>query len=148
MATVSYYTPQAQAMIAYHTLVILNGSLADVLPYVGYLFLISLAFFLVAIMLTGIVSVGSIAAAVSFPTVIWIFDAAGIIEYSTLLKAVCLPVGLLIVFTHRSNIARLAKGAENRFPKLMLLRSGAARRRATESRADRTEPPASTGEDR
>jgi len=49
MAKVSYYTPQAQAMIGYHTLVILKGTLADVLPYVGYLLGISLIFFLVAI---------------------------------------------------------------------------------------------------
>ncbi len=49
MAKVSYFTPQAQAMIGYHTLVILNGTLADVLPYVGYLLAISLIFFLIAI---------------------------------------------------------------------------------------------------
>jgi len=49
MAKVSYYTPQAQAMMGYHTLVILKGTLADVLPYVGYLLGISLIFFLIAI---------------------------------------------------------------------------------------------------
>ncbi len=49
MAKVSYYTPQAQAMIGYHTLIILNGTLAEVLPYVGYLLAISLIFFLIAI---------------------------------------------------------------------------------------------------
>ena len=49
MATLSYYTPQAQAMMGYHAIIILNGTLADVLPYVGYLLGISLIFFLVAI---------------------------------------------------------------------------------------------------
>jgi len=49
MAMVSRYTPQAQAMIAYHTLMILNGTLADVLPYVGYMLALSLVFFLIAI---------------------------------------------------------------------------------------------------
>jgi len=49
MAKLSYYTPQAQAMMGYHTLVILKGALADVLPYVGYLLGISLIFFLIAI---------------------------------------------------------------------------------------------------
>ena len=49
MATVSYYTPQAQAMMGYHALVILQGTLVDVLPYVGYLLGISLIFFLIAI---------------------------------------------------------------------------------------------------
>jgi ABC-type multidrug transport system permease subunit len=49
MAKLSYYTPQAQAMMGYHTLVILKGALTDVLPYVGYLLGISLIFFLIAI---------------------------------------------------------------------------------------------------
>jgi ABC-2 type transport system permease protein len=49
MAKVSYFTPQAQAMIGYHTLIILNGTLTEVLPYVGYLFALSLIFFLIAI---------------------------------------------------------------------------------------------------
>jgi ABC-type multidrug transport system permease subunit len=48
IAQVSYYTPQAQAMIAYHTLIILQGSLVQVLPYVGYLLALSLIFFLIA----------------------------------------------------------------------------------------------------
>ena len=49
MAKISYYTPQAQAMNGYHTLIILQGALVDVLPYVGYLLAISLVFFLIAI---------------------------------------------------------------------------------------------------
>jgi ABC-2 type transport system permease protein len=49
MATLSYYTPQAQAMMGYHTLVILKGTLIDILPYLGYLLGVSLIFFLIAI---------------------------------------------------------------------------------------------------
>jgi len=49
MAKLSYYTPQAQAMIGYHTLVILKGTLVDILPYFGYLLAASLVFFLIAI---------------------------------------------------------------------------------------------------
>lgn len=49
MAMVSRYLPQAQAMIAYHTLMITDGTLADVLPYIGYLLALSLIFFFVAI---------------------------------------------------------------------------------------------------
>jgi ABC-2 type transport system permease protein len=49
MAKVSFYTPQAQSMIAYHTLMITHGTLVDVLPYVGYLLVLSLGFFLIAI---------------------------------------------------------------------------------------------------
>ncbi len=49
MAKVSLYTPQAQAMIAYHTLMILGGSVVDVLPYCAYLLGLSLLFFVIAI---------------------------------------------------------------------------------------------------
>jgi len=49
MAIVSRYIPQAQAMIGYHTLMILEGTVVDILPYVGYLFLLSLIFFSIAI---------------------------------------------------------------------------------------------------
>jgi len=49
MAKVSYYMPQAQTMNAYHTLMILNGTLVEVLPYISYLLGIALIFFLIAI---------------------------------------------------------------------------------------------------
>lgn len=49
MATISFYMPQAQAMNAFHTLMILGGGFGDILPYVGYLLAVSLAFFVVAV---------------------------------------------------------------------------------------------------
>ena len=103
-------------------------------------FLGALACFALVIMITGIVSAGSISAALAFPVLIWMFDATGLVDYPTLLKIVCIPVGLLIVFTHRSNIGRLLTGTENRFPKLMLLRSKAAKRRAEKARGGNTTP--------
>lgn len=49
MALLSRYTPQAQATIAYHSMILQNGSLIDILPQIAYLFGISVVFFLIAI---------------------------------------------------------------------------------------------------
>lgn len=48
LALLSRLTPQAQAQMAYQNLIIMNGGVADVLPQVGYLLGLALAFFLVA----------------------------------------------------------------------------------------------------
>lgn len=92
-------------------------------------FLSALALFVLGILVSGAVSIGSITAAIAFPSLIWIFDLTGIADYSPLLKVVCIPVGLLIIFTHRKNLSRLFAGTEHRFPRLMVLRSKAARER-------------------
>jgi ABC-2 type transport system permease protein len=49
MAFLSRYTPQAQATIAYHTMLLQNGGLIDILPQIVYLLGLSLVFFLIAI---------------------------------------------------------------------------------------------------
>jgi ABC-2 type transport system permease protein len=49
VATLSRFTPQAQAQLAYFNLMLQEGTLVDVLPYIGYLLGLSLVFFLVAI---------------------------------------------------------------------------------------------------
>ena len=49
MAFISRYTPQAQATIAYHTLVLQGGGMLDILPQVVYLLVLSLIFFGVAV---------------------------------------------------------------------------------------------------
>lgn len=97
-------------------------------------FLATLTLFLLALFLTGIVSVGSISAAFFFPLLIWLLDSSGTAHYSLLLRIVSIAVGLLILFTHRSNIGRLLRHEENRFPRLMILRSKAARTRAEEAK--------------
>jgi ABC-2 type transport system permease protein len=49
MALLSRLTPQAQATIGYHTIILQGGGVVDILPQVGYLLLLSLIFFLIAI---------------------------------------------------------------------------------------------------
>jgi len=48
MAFLSRITPQAQATIAYHTLLLQDGGLLDILPQLVYLLALSLVFFLIA----------------------------------------------------------------------------------------------------
>lgn len=94
------------------------------IPFVIVLFLFALA-----IMLTGIVSVGSLTAALSFPFVILLLSVTGLFQTSDILFYFSIPLALVIVFTHRSNIVRLLHGNENRFPRLMLLRGKKKRNR-------------------
>ncbi len=84
--------------------------------------LIVVLIFLVLIISTGIVSVGSIAAAICFPFVVLILPALGAGTFSAVLLWFSVPLALLIVFTHRKNIARLLHGQENRFDNLMVFR--------------------------
>ena len=70
--------------------------------------------FVIAIALSGIVSVGSIAAAIGFPLILLLLDATGVSSPSALLLWVSLFIALLILFTHRTNIARLLRGEEKR----------------------------------
>ncbi|MFC1607733.1 glycerol-3-phosphate 1-O-acyltransferase PlsY [Candidatus Latescibacterota bacterium] len=65
---------------------------------------------------TGYVSVGSIVAAVVLPVSL---ITEGLIRgnHSAILMGVSIVVGALVVVRHRSNIARLLKGEENRFGK-------------------------------
>jgi ABC-2 type transport system permease protein len=49
LAILSRLTPQANAQMAYHTLIIQNGGVGDVLLNVGYLLALSLVFFLIAV---------------------------------------------------------------------------------------------------
>jgi glycerol-3-phosphate acyltransferase PlsY len=74
----------------------------------------ALLVFVLGVASTGIVSVGSLAAAVSFPALLLLFELTGIASTSPLLLWVSIPIALLIVFTHRGNIARLLRGEERR----------------------------------
>ncbi len=65
---------------------------------------------------TGYVSVGSVAAAIILPVMV---IALGIRQgdLSAAMAVLSIIVGLLVVVRHRSNMARLLKGEENRFGK-------------------------------
>lgn len=49
LATISRYTPQAQAQLAYFGLLIQNAGLMEVLPYIGYMLGLSAVLFLLAV---------------------------------------------------------------------------------------------------
>ncbi len=74
----------------------------------------ALAIFALVVMISGIVSAGSLAAALSFPLVLLLLEQAGVSATSPLLLWVSVPIALLIVYTHRSNIVRLLRGEERR----------------------------------
>jgi acyl phosphate:glycerol-3-phosphate acyltransferase len=85
---------------------------------VASLYPLALAFclpvFAAVLLATGYVSVASMAAAVSLPLLLLVIGATGIQQVPPILFWFSIPVALLIVFTHRSNIRRLAAGTENR----------------------------------
>ncbi|NBC30843.1 MAG: glycerol-3-phosphate 1-O-acyltransferase PlsY [Spirochaetes bacterium] len=84
--------------------------------------LLAVAVFLIVAMATGYVSLGSITGAISFPIIAVVLSATGVREIAPTLLIVAIPISLLIVYRHRTNIRRLLRGEENRFEKLMLFR--------------------------
>jgi acyl phosphate:glycerol-3-phosphate acyltransferase len=71
---------------------------------------IALAVFILAILLTRYVSVGSIAAAVALPVAVSVMMPDNI-----LLRIVTIALGALAIYKHKSNIQRLIAGTESRF---------------------------------
>jgi glycerol-3-phosphate acyltransferase PlsY len=80
------------------------------------------AVFIVAVVLSGYTSLGSVLAAISFPFIMLAVVATGIHEVPLFLRYLSVPLALLILFTHRSNIGRLLRGEENRFERIMIFR--------------------------
>lgn len=75
--------------------------------------LVSLALFIIVILLTRYVSLGSIIGTVSFPISAILFKGKIEIWYIVLLIMLC----SLIVFMHKGNISRLLKGTESKIGK-------------------------------
>ena len=79
--------------------------------------------FVLTLIMTGYVSVGSIFAATSLPIFLLLMpplfgrDPA---QFSLLIFALLVP--WFVIYTHRSNIGRLREGSENRFEKAMIFR--------------------------
>lgn len=73
------------------------------------IFLVAIALFVLAVVTTRWVSLGSILGAMSFPVTMWIF------YQDALLTGIALAMGIAIIFMHRSNIGRILSGTENRF---------------------------------
>ena len=70
--------------------------------------LIGLVVFLLTVLVTRYVSVGSIAAAISLPVVVCLT------QNGLLLDVVSVALGALAIYKHKSNIQRLRNGTENR----------------------------------
>jgi len=91
--------------------------LGAVLGISGWLFLVMIATFLAVVILFGYVSLGSMLAAVSVAAAIALGDFA---PRAPLLSFAVLAA-LLVVYTHRSNIARIRSGDESQARRLWLL---------------------------
>jgi glycerol-3-phosphate acyltransferase PlsY len=70
------------------------------------------AVFVVVVLLTRYVSVGSMAGAVALPAAVWIQQ-----PHQVLLGGVTTALGALAIYKHQSNIRRLLAGTENRLGK-------------------------------
>jgi glycerol-3-phosphate acyltransferase PlsY len=92
-------------------------------------FLCSAGVFGIVLISTGIVSVASMTAAALFPVVLLVLDGAGIVRVSPVLFWFSIPMAILILFTHRTNIRRLIEGTENRFPRVMIFHRLLGRKR-------------------
>ena len=83
---------------------------------------VAVGIFLLVVFASGYVSLGSIIAAVALPTTMLVrynifhVDIEG---YHTLIFF-CVGLAVLIIYTHRANIRRLAEGRESRFNKLRI----------------------------
>ena len=70
---------------------------------------IAFALFLLSVIVTKWISLGSILGAVSFPVTTWVFYR------DPVLTAMALGMAAVVVFMHRSNIGRIIRGKENKF---------------------------------
>ena len=79
--------------------------------------LICVIVWLVMLIFTGFVGLGTMAAGITLPIVTFIFYSKGI---HSPFGAFSLIITLLIFYTHRQNIKRMFAGKENKFEKIML----------------------------
>ncbi len=85
---------------------------------------IAIGIFLVAVLFSGYVSLGSIAGAIAFPSSLFLrYNIFGVdIPSYSIIIYFASALAILILYTHRTNISRLLKGTENRFAKLQILK--------------------------
>jgi glycerol-3-phosphate acyltransferase PlsY len=88
----------------------------------GWLLLVFLATFLVTVMLCGFVGLGSMLGAAAVAVAV----AVGNFPPRVPLLTMAVVAALLIVYTHRGNIARMRAGTESRARRLWLFRGRAA----------------------
>jgi acyl phosphate:glycerol-3-phosphate acyltransferase len=85
---------------------------------------VSAGFFILILLSSGYVSLGSIVASFVFPMTMFLRENLFKVEvygYKTLIFF-SIAVSVFLIYNHRSNIIRLLKGNENRFDKLWVIR--------------------------
>ena len=103
---------------------VLNTALGVLITLAPIDLSISVGFFLLVLIFSGYVSLGSIVASFAFPTTMFIrynIFKVDILGYHTLIFF-SIALGAFIIWNHRSNIKRLLYGNENRFEKLWIIR--------------------------
>lgn len=75
-------------------------------------FVLTLAVFVLTIVITGIVSVSSLAAAITFPVIVFVLHGTGAAVLSAPLLWFPVTMAVLILFSHRTNIIRFVHGEE------------------------------------
>ncbi len=81
------------------------------------IFLIGLVLFLIVVLITRYISLGSITIAVYFPIAVYFFSRTDLtaINMSIGYTAVAAGMSAILIFKHRTNIVRLIKGSESKF---------------------------------
>lgn len=85
---------------------------------------VALGIFVLAVIFSGYISLGSILAAFALPSSMVVrYNIFGVpIEDYLLMVYFGVAIFAIVIFTHRTNILRLLKGTENRFSKLWLIK--------------------------
>lgn len=79
--------------------------------------LVAFAIFLIVVVISKYISLGSIIAAISIPVIMVVRENVFGVHmqgYTTILPFI-IALALLVIYTHRTNISRLVQGTENRF---------------------------------
>ena len=80
---------------------------------------IAILHWLIILVLTGFVGLGTMIAASSIPIYLYASGSHVNFDYFSLLS---IFLASFIIFTHRSNISRMINGNENQFKKIMILK--------------------------
>ena len=87
------------------------------LPLSGIVIPTLILIWLVILVVTGYVGLGTIITGISFPIYLYLFNNQ--VPELMIFGMLC---SILIIFTHRSNIIRMYRGEENQFEKIMILK--------------------------
>ncbi|MES2766085.1 MAG: glycerol-3-phosphate acyltransferase, partial [Bacteroidota bacterium] len=87
-------------------------------------FAVSLTFFLLGLTTSGMVSLGSIFAAIALPSSLLFrqYVLKHDIQGFNFLIFFFTALSILVIYTHRANIRRIMEGTENRFPKFQIFK--------------------------